>query len=314
MIKTAILISPECKAAYFADYKDVAKAELEFTLPHLKASIVDIGPLSFLHVNATEADIPSIMRLSLTQGIFEVTPGDSITPKAYKADFYHHNDLVFGSKFRGKTNERLTQMLINISLAALGRKEAKLLDPMCGRATTLFWALRYGLKAKGIEKDPKALQDIMQIGKKWTTVHGEKLSFKEGFQTKKNKSHDGKFLEIKSPYTTMKVVIGDSSNSPELLNFETFDIILADIPYGIEHRLGKHKSSLKAPLSACIPKWEKVLKKDGVLTIAFNSYTQKKNELDILLKKCGLKPLNFSAGHRMSESILREVRIYKRSL
>ena len=202
-----LLISPEAKGAYFGQYIDVAKAELAYVLD-ADASNIELTKkggldfLSFVPPDATPEPEPTaesasrdsqntlraLARLSFVQGIFEDVPQTEgeplLRPLPVGPDFDFHPDLVFGSKFRGKTNERLTQLLINLAVKTAGgdiaNPDIKILDPMCGRGTTLLWGLRYGINARGIDADPKALAEATQIAKKWKKVHNEKLSFKNG--------------------------------------------------------------------------------------------------------------------------------------
>ena len=49
-------------------------------------------------------------------------------------------DFMFGTKYRGKTHELLTQYMLNLGLFHLRptrTQKVTLLDPMCGRGTTL---------------------------------------------------------------------------------------------------------------------------------------------------------------------------------
>lgn len=170
MFTFAIQISPGAKSAYFKDYIDVAQQELRFVFKDLDFQHQRIGPLDFFLVKAQEDQLPKLARLSFVQGCYRIH-NNHLEPLAQEGEFHLHEDFVFGSKYKGKTSETLTQLLINVGLAAIGNpaaKKVKLLDPMCGRGTTLFWAARYGMKAKGIEQDPKALDDIRRNFKKWT--------------------------------------------------------------------------------------------------------------------------------------------------
>ena len=77
---------------------------------------------------------------------------------------------------------------------------------MCGRATTLMWAMRLGFESKGIEVDPKAPDDITQITKKWNTVESAGLKFSKVL-SEKTKTAEGKFLEISSTHAKAKIIM-----------------------------------------------------------------------------------------------------------
>ena len=168
MMKLAVLISPLVKGAFFAEYLHVCRTELE-TIQAEGLSHTQVGDLDFFHVTLSPEDVPRLARLSCVQGLFERVDG-ALIPLDVSETFRLHSDFVFGTKYRGKTNEVLTQFMLNLGLAHLQPTETQkvtLLDPMCGRGTTLLWAIRYGLWAKGIEQDQKALSDMRQSVKKW---------------------------------------------------------------------------------------------------------------------------------------------------
>ena len=67
----------------------------------------------FLVLELAPEELRQAARLSFVQGLYEVA-GDALRPLATTAEWRLHEDFVFGSKFRGKTNEHLTQMLLNV--------------------------------------------------------------------------------------------------------------------------------------------------------------------------------------------------------
>ena len=301
----ALLISPRADAAYFAQTDDVARAELAGALPKAEISATSFGDLRFLNVSAAAHDLPKLLRLSFVQGIFQV--GESgLIPIEDTSNFKLHPDFVWGEKYRGKTNETLTQLLINLSLQA-NPEATSLCDPMCGRGTTLLWAMRYGLKATGVEQDPLALQDIQRGLKKWTKLHSQKHKLTQGWIQKSNKKGTGRFLEFSAEGTSMRVITGDTAHAPELFQNRKFDILATDIPYGIQHMGGKNSRSPIETLKDAASGWAKSLKPNGVLAIAFNSYMPKRAELVAIFAEQKLKEIETNVAHRMSGSILRDV-------
>ncbi|NRB38756.1 MAG: hypothetical protein HRU20_09865 [Pseudomonadales bacterium] len=309
----ALLISPEAKSAYFKDYLDVAKQELKTVFGDIDVAYKCIGSLDFFHISCAEDDLQRLTRLSFVQGLFSVE-NEKYIPLDLSGDFPLHADFVFGSKYRGKTNERLTQLLINIGLSSIDATDSskvKLLDPMCGRATTLLWAMRYGIKAKGIEQDAQALAEIRQSLKKWTKLHRQKHQLKEGFTGKANKKDLGKFLEFNAEGSSMKVIVGDAINANDILKGERFDLIVSDLPYGIQHFTTSNTRNPLAVLKECLPQWKASLKPGGAIVLAFNSYIPKRAELISAFAEQGLAAQDFSIPHRMSESIVRDVVVFK---
>lgn len=303
-----ILISPEAKQAYFADYQTVILQELACRYPHAQAEIIQRGPFELVSVKADDLCEQTLLTLSFAQGLFEPA-AELLNPVEIVAEFALADDFVFGSKYRGKTNERLTQLLLNVGLAHLPNHASSptLLDPMCGRGTTLFWAMRYGLKARGIEQDSKALEDIQRNVKKWTKLHKVKHKLSQGFIGKPNKQNKGKFLDFAAADTSIRVVTGDARTSDEIFSKEKFDLIVSDLPYGVQHTTDDNTRNPIEVIQQAIPAWQAVLKKHGVIVLAFNRNNPRRAFMEKTFADAGMQVLPFSAPHRMSESIVRDV-------
>ena len=312
----ALQISPEAKSAYFKDVLHVAAQELSLVIGERASHLIQIGGLSFLELEADEQELPRLLECSFAQGIYR-KEGDALFPVDLEAQWRLHEDFVFGSKFRGKTNERLTQLLINIGLANIeqGPREAiKLLDPMAGRATTLLWALRYGIQAYGVEQDAKALSDVTLHLKKWTKLHRQKHQLSEGFIGKANRKDDGRFIDFTAAERTMRLVIGDTQNAAQLFKKDKFDLMVSDLPYGVQHFTTEGTRNPLAVIEQSIPGWASCLKPNGAIVLAFNQYMPKRVALVAAFEAQGFNALPFSSAHRMSESIVRDVVVFKKSL
>jgi len=319
--KLAILISPNVHAAYFQDYLSVCEAELSFCLDIKKWKSEYIGGLHFILINfkKDELSIHQVLTLSFVMGVF-YKEDEQFKPLDVSPNLKLHRDFIFGSKYKGKTNEHLTQLLLNIALKATKEKEItniKVLDPMCGRGTSLMWSLNYGLNCKGIEYDTQALLDIRQHLKKWSKLHRQKHKIKEGFTHKSNRSNDGKFLEYsvltkdKTVTQSAQFISGDAREAKKLLNAERFDIIMSDLPYGIQHQTQDGKRNPLETLNECALNWKKCLKPGGVIVLSFNRYIPKREAMIDAFTNTGLCLVDFQAPHRMSESIVRDIVVFK---
>lgn len=311
MTDLLVLISPEAKQAYFADYQSVALAELAAVFPDATGEVVTQGPFEFIKVTGNMAP-NDLLNLSFAQGLFE-QQGELLKPLTETSSFALPSDFIFGSKYRGKTNERLTQMLLNVGLSFLpsSNQTISLLDPMCGRGTTLFWAMSYGLKARGIEQDNKALDDIQRNIKKWTKLHKVKHKLSQGFIGKPNKQNKGKFLDFAAADTSMRAAIGDARVADEIFSKEKFDLIISDLPYGVQHTTDDNTRNPIEVIQQAIPAWQAVLKKHGVIVLAFNRNNPRRAFMEKTFEDAGMQVVEFSAGHRMSESIVRDVVVVK---
>jgi hypothetical protein len=314
MTRLAILISPLAKGAYFADFIAVAKAELSWVAGINESEHLKIGEMEFLLVDANVSALSVLSRLSFVLGIFEVI-NENFSPLPADRKFSLHSDFVFGSKYKGKTNETLTQLLINVGLASIDHEDGqtlKLLDPMCGRGTTLLWAMRYGINSKGLEQDPKSVAEFRSSVKKWCKLHHQKHRLSDGFIGPANKQSLGKFYNVEINANSMRAVTGSSQDASQYFKAEKFNLIVSDLPYGIQYLTPKKTRNPLDVIADCAQAWVNCLRKDGVLVLAFNSYMPKRSELTSLFIEQGLIDLNFSASHRMSESIVRDVLVMKK--
>lgn len=316
----AIQISPEAKAAYFSDYIEVCQKEIIKVIGEIEIVLEQVGLLDFLILNESDLlaqgfSLNDLLRLSFVQGVFK-KENDALVPLDLRPDFKLHEDFVFGSKFKGKTNERLTQLLINVGLSELPNThptQIKLLDPMCGRATTLLWAMRYGINSIGIEPDKKAQEDIKRNVKKWTKIHRQKHKFHDGWMVPDKKKRSGQFLDFVAEDVSMRVINGDARNTDKLIKKDKFDLIISDLPYGVQHFSSDNMRNPIDVIRQCIEPWKSVLKKKGVIVLAYNRNNPKRKEIVNAFEESGMQVMSFEAGHRMSESIVRDVIIVKNS-
>ncbi len=303
MMPIALQLSPEAQGAYFADALRVAEIELEQVYKH-PVRLREHGGLRFFELECNAEQLTALLRLSFVQGAYAIE-GELLRPLAHTPDFFLHPDFVFGSKFRGKTHERLTQLLINIGLSALPPPDPaaaplRLLDPLCGRATTLLWAMRYGIQAFGVEQDPLAHDDVRRHLKKWAKLHRQKHQIREGFTGKANRKGRGRTLDFSTPETSMRMVIGDAREAH--FKKEQFDLIVSDIPYGIQHGAGPQILDL---LEECAVAWRPRLR--GALVLAYNRNNPKRRAIADVFARNGYHVHELSVAHRMSESIVRDV-------
>lgn len=314
MQQYAILVSPEVKGAYFKDVETVTRTELQSVLGFDEFEIRQLGGMIFYVISCPPERLTELARLSFVQGIFECGVSDQLLPIDADAAFALHEDFVFGAKYKGKTNERLTQLLINLGLSSIDYddlRNVKLLDPMCGRGTTLLWAMRYGFNAKGVEQDAKALQDMRGALRRACKQHKQKHTLTEGYIGKAKKGTKGKFLEFQSAGSALRVITGDAAQLPSILKGERFDLLVSDIPYGVQHFTTEKTRNPIAVLEECASGWAEALKPGGALVIAYNRYQPKRKALINVFEKVGLVAQDIELPHRMSESIVRDVVIFK---
>ena len=311
-MKVRLLLSPLTQGAYFEDAIDVAQAEYLALYPEREIETEHAGPLVFLNVDAREADFQRLARLSFVQAIFrECDAGLAVVNQS--PSFELPEQFVTGAKYRGKTNELVTQLAINVGLTFCdndGQRTLSLLDPMAGRGTTLLWAARYGLDAFGIDYDPKALAHVQRHVKKQAKLHRIKHKETKGsVGTFRRKGH-GRFLQYQFGQRVVRLISGDARQADELLQRKRHDLIVTDLPYGVQHRTPGGTRNPLETLEVCAPVWRDCLRPGGAMVLIFNAYQPKRSQLVRPFIDCGLQVEEFTAPHRLSESIVRDLAVF----
>ena len=119
-----MLISPVANGAYFNETIEIAQKEFYQCIGEYQTELKSIGGMHFLHTQLPAEKLTHLVRLSFVQGVFSYEQGVLI-PLELDAAFKLHSDFVFGSKYKGKTNELLTQLLLNVGLSYCSEKDMK---------------------------------------------------------------------------------------------------------------------------------------------------------------------------------------------
>ncbi len=343
MYKYAILLNPGHNRVYFEASKKLSLIEFQVAKENLSTEIIkfskeEISGVDYITFESKEklieADIILISRLSFTYAIFMITNLDDdicLKPIYKHSSYYFNEDLSMILKYSGKTNELFTRLMLNIALMTYskGREEKEtllLLDPVCGKGTSLYEALMLGISAYGIDISNKSIHDshiyfkkYLEIGKYKHTLHIEKVSDparkargnRISFEFAKNKD-DKKSGNI----LNLELIDGDSKYADVFFKKNMFHIIMGDLPYGVQHgsKVLSAEEFTRNPnefLINCLPAWIKVLKPGGVLILSWNSFVLKRSSMEKILKEKGLElslnddPHAFS--HRVDQAINRDI-------
>ncbi|MBX2798769.1 MAG: hypothetical protein KTR31_13910 [Myxococcales bacterium] len=304
---THLLVSPLADGAYFADVDDVVLSEVRAVLG-CDGELWERGGMRFVTVAAGSAEMA---RLSFVLGAFEGDPEAGLKIAALDAGWALPPGLVWGTKYRGKTNELVTQLAINLALAhcTADRSAGTLLcDPMAGRGTTLCWAARYGLDAIGIELDPTALDDFHRHVKRQTKLGRIRHTEERGWVTKKNKDGVGRYVGFAFGEVQLRLVAGDGRRAPDLVGRSRAHVIVADLPYGVQFG-GRHRRNPIDDVRACAEAWGDVLCAGGCAVLIFNRLQPRRSRLEEVFAGTALRALPLELPHRMSESIERDVMV-----
>lgn len=223
-------------------------------------------------------------------------------------------------KYKGKTNTLFTQMLINLALSAGGQwnnPSPRILDPICGRGTTLFCALGRGMDAVGIDSDKKSIQEGVAYAQKWLQYHRVKHSAQRGSLTLSGgKSAPCVTLRVREQ--ELKLILADTRDTASLIRKAPAHALVADLPYGVQHapRENGRMSDLESLLRDALPAWRQALAPGCAAAIAFNAYTLRRSALARLAEEAGFilpeGPEYADFSHWVEQAIQRDVLVARR--
>ncbi|MFD0659256.1 TRM11 family methyltransferase [Thermocatellispora tengchongensis] len=258
MARYAILILPAFNRVYGASAVGLTRSELAFfgerALGGRVGEITEtrMGGVPYVTFEADdlpERDVAFLSNLSSLYALFELE-GGLLRPVEVRPLDRFDTDLLTIQKYAGKTNEHFTKMLMNVTLLATAHPERMLtrklsvFDPMCGRGTTLNQALMYGLDATGIDIDAKDFDAYANFLRTWlknkrlkhsaeiTPIRRERAQVGRRFHVTLGRTKEAwKAGEVDS----ITMINADTLRSAELLRARSFDALVTDAPYGVQH-------------------------------------------------------------------------------
>ncbi|MEV0662133.1 TRM11 family SAM-dependent methyltransferase [Actinomadura luteofluorescens] len=346
MTAYGLLVSPSHNRVYAQAAADLVKAELAvFSERALGGRVRDIeetsiGGVPYVTFSAdelTEQDVRLLSNLSSLYALFQIE-GELLRPVGLQPLDLFGSDLLTIQKYSGKTNEYFTKLLLNVTAMAtdspmdLINGRPSVFDPMCGRGTTLNQAMMYGLDAAGMDIDGKDFDAYAAFIKTWLknnrvkhqaevtnvrrekAVLGRRLHVTLGASKERYKS--GETMEI-------TVVNADSLGAGRFFRPASFDLIVTDAPYGVQHgsrpkgaqpgRRGGPQLS-RSPvelLTAAVPEWARLLRPGGAVGISWNTFVGRREQLAEILASSGLDVRDSGAyrgfRHRVDQAISRDL-------
>jgi hypothetical protein len=319
-----ILLAPSANRVYATGAPDIAAAELALLCPWATGiAPVTIAGVDYLEFTTQTLEPVGLSRLSSVFAVFR-RQGELLEPVPIPSTDVFADDLVSIPKYQGKTNEQFTRLMLNVTLAAVDRQPPyTVLDPLCGRGTTLSTAWTLGHDAAGVEADAKMVEAYTAFLK--TYLKRKRISHHADLSPVRREGRGtGKRLHVTvrprdSRPLELTVFTGDGRDSAKLFGRRTFDVIVTDAPYGVVH--GSHtgtgrRRSPEALLREAMPIWADQLRSGGALGIAWNTYGLERDDLSDLAAETGLQPapaaefLRFA--HRVDSSIRRDLLIARK--
>lgn len=330
-MRYALLVSPSTNRVYAQAAPLLALAELGVVGERIlnggarAARVERLGSVDYVTFEAEPLQglaLSWLSNLAATFALFELQ-GGQLRPLELERWDKLDSDLVSIQKYAGKTNEAFTKLLLNVTLAAsrFAREPGQslsLLDPLCGRGTTLNQALTYGFHATGVEHDAKDFEAYSLFIQRW--VKDKRLKHQAVLgQVKGHPKLDLEFGLDKARYKagdTLRTsyVNADTLEVARVFQPRSFDLIVTDAPYGVQHgaRIGARISRSPGELLAeAIPIWRAALRPGGALGIAWNCLVLTREKLLALLTQSGLTVCDSAAyggfEHRVDVSIQRDL-------
>ena len=323
-----ILLAPSGNRVYAGSADRLMAAELTILLGPAAPAVepVELAGVAYLQLDLDALDEAAARALALLSGRYAVFRREDglLRPVRVEPVDLLGDDLVTIPKYPGKTNEQFTRLLLNVTLASRPAPRpgpVSVLDPLCGRGTTLSTALTLGLDAAGVEGDLKAVEAYAAFLRTYLRRHRLKHSVTMNPVRREGRSL-GRRLDVElvppvgGPALHATVFSGDTRQSAALFGRRRFDAVVTDAPYGVVHgsstdvRGGRDRSAAGL-LAAALPVWAGQLKSGGVLGLSWNTLGLTRERLAALAEQAGLVPVErepyLHLAHRVDSSIARDV-------
>ncbi len=339
MTKYAILLNPGHNRVYYQESQKLSLSELGIAASLILPGCDNIAlePIAGNYYCTFETpqklgyDELSVMSaLSFMFALFEMVSDSGrlcLVPVKIPATGFVEDDITTILKYKGKTNELFTKLLVNIAALCAGAREgANLLDPMAGKGTTLFEGMTRGFNVCGIEQSKQSSHEGSVFIKKYLEQKRIKHISKSRTINNSAKKAIGKAVsfeyaltkeDFKSGITKQfELIHGDASLADKYYKTKYFDMIVTDLPYGVQH-FGKADKTSRNPqqlLRTCLPSWKKVLKNDGIAVMSFNTNVIKKQTISDMLTQEAFEILypKIPFEHFVDNSIQRDLIIAKK--
>jgi hypothetical protein len=328
----ALLLAPSANRVYTDSALDLTVAELGAFSRVLSTPLADIAPTRIAGVayvtftaELHSADLAYLANASTAYALFERVD-EQLRPVELTALARFDDDLVTIPKYAGKTNEQFTKLLLNLTLLAraepaelLGRR-LRILDPLCGRGTTLNQALTYGYDAAGIDLDGKDFEAYAAFVQ--TYLKRKRLKHRyEMVPVRRERRLIARRMRVSVAPSrsdeplSLDVVCADTVAAGDFFRPASVDAIVTDAPYGVQHgsrtvAVGLRRSPLDL-LAAAVPGWAAILRPGAAIGIAINTLVSRRCDVAAILAGASLTVIDEGPygqlQHRVDQAITRDV-------
>ena len=343
-MRLALLLKASSNRVYGAAAGELARAELAVLDRWQLGSVVEatcteeLGGVAYLVVDVALDEVDAgrtalLSNMSSLHALFALEDG-LLRPLPVAARSCHDEDIVTIQRYVGKTNEAFTHLLVNSALAIAGDafprllagERTRILDPVCGRGTTLNRAVVYGADAVGIELDHRDVEAYASFLLTWLKDKRLKHSV-ERASLRKGSPAPAHRLSVRygasrdrRTHHAIDVVHDDTVNVRDHVASRSIDALACDLPYGVQHGSrpgrGAQERSPEQLLVDALPGWRDALRPGGGVALAWNTRTLGRGALLGLLGDAGLEPVmaegDSSFEHRVDRAITRDVALARR--
>lgn len=309
----AARIAPQRMAQYAALAESLARPELQ--LSPLADSVTEIQPLTLagqsflgLEMAAMPTRIPAFATFSEWYELFDEIAGEVgpfLRPIEASEPLRFNDELVEARRYRGKTNELFTHLLVNIARWSHSGEPRWLFDPLAGGGTTLFTALRLGLDGIGVEQDRAAFSSTDTFFKQYL----QEARYKHRREQQKRKAGTRVLYTIPQEGRELVMAQGDTRESADLLEAlpgaPRPELIVTDLPYSIQHSA---RGSLGRLLDEALPVWHELAAPDAILTMAWNATTFPREAMVEQMGGSGWKILSGGAYEQLAHRVDRVIK------
>lgn len=314
---------------YAGETPRLATAELQILLGAAGiASAPEVSEragVAYVAFEAEEPPVDIVAAHSARLALFEET-GGLLRPVRLPNPDLLDDDLVTIPKYQGKTNEQLTRLLLNVTMSQVTTTTSRpsVLDPLCGRGTTLLTGWLAGYDVAGVEADEKAVEAMAAYVtgylRRKRLKHSAKMSPVRREGTSLGKRFDAE-VSVDGATLSLGVFTGDTRQSAALWGRRRFDAVVTDAPYGVVHGSRsdvkgaptgpKRERSAAGLLREAVPVWVSQLRPGGALGLSWNTYGMSREDLVAVLEKAGLDVPDEGPwrgfSHRVDSSIQRDL-------
>lgn len=313
-------MAPQRSTQYADLVTTLAPYELQLSLigSHMLDGIqtVQLGSHTYLKFE-TETDLNALQLqtlndLATTDAYFihydaiEGIQGPFLKPIDMPSRSFLPPSLMSTRRYRGKTNEIFTQFMCNVAkfssdFHSTPWDKLTLVDPLAGGGTTLFVGLMLGADVGGVEIDKKSAESTATFLKNYLREARIPVKVVEDKLKKLGKRW---FFTIDKKARCV-IGEGDTSEAATFLNgLKRPQLIVTDLPYGIQHR-----AEWEEMLDWALPAWSDLLVEGGVLTFSWNAtHLPREDMVSLVQEVSNLTVLNDAPYNQLAHQVDRVIK------